>query len=158
MTVNSNQCLLPTGASAYAALVAALPEASSDTPGLQGGWCVTVGTEGKPSEEFDAIFVQGGQYCETGEQGSLEEGLGFGSWSSTDPAGGTFEVTSQKPLFEEAECTGWVQTVYSGLLGGPGSYSGSGHRTVFNLQGDEQGTVPLIVSARRSTFLVRAVR
>lgn len=152
------QCLHePTRASDYAALLAALPDALIGTRDLQGGWHIIVEIEGASTEDIDAIFVPGGQYCETGLLGSLE-GLGFGSWHVTDPDTGAFEVISQKLLSEEAECIGWVQTTYSGLHGEPERFEGIGTRTTFNLQGDTLGTLSVILKASRPNMFPVAAR
>ena len=151
----------PTRASDYAALLAALPNTSNST-GLPGGWHVTIEIEEEPAEECDGIFMSdganGGQYCETGVGGSLDC-LGFGNWLITDPGSGTFQVTSQKPVFQGKECVGWVQTVYSGILSEAGSFSGSGHSTTCNMLGNPLGdTRTITVTATRpNTFPVVAL-
>jgi len=153
------QCLPgPTPASDYAALLAALPDDSSGKSCLLGGWLLTFEIKGEKPEDVDAVFIPGGQYLETGEQGSLER-LCFGTWHISDSESGAFEVTSQKLVFEGTQCVGWVQTLYSGLPGEPGSYTGIGHLSEYNLLGEEQGTVAVTVKASRpNPFPAEALR
>jgi hypothetical protein len=165
MTVfRSDQRLpLPPEASIYTA-IRALPDvsnASIGTPGPQGGWRVTVEVPDKPLENFDAIFGPEGQYLVTGIQGGLED-LGFGTWQVSEPDTGAFEVTSQKPLFEEAECIGWIETVFLGSVvtvpGEAASFGGVGHRTTFDLHGHAKDTITVTVRAERSnTIPVKAI-
>ena len=145
MSPRNQRLLLPDKASTYATIVAAVDHG----PFPSGAWLVTLCVEGEGTKHCEAIFGPDGQYMETGPGGALEC-LGFGTWQHTGQ--GSFEVTCQRPIFEGAECTGWTQTVFRGKFNAA-SCEGSGQRTTFNVNGDEQGTVPVAIRAeRRDTF------